>query len=287
MLLHRARNRIRRAIDTLVGGAREPVLPRAAAAGRADPEIGLCSWLRPASPWPRARRALVAGMLFPSAVAGAYDIRAVRCRGRREPRSAVPAGGAAGDARSGRQGRAAAATTRAATARPAPTRGQRTRHLTQSHDQAPHADGRRPACRPRSWPCPPPPSTTASSSTPARSARDRGAAPGSHDLAAWARAAGLQAKPARLNWRRLMKLRDSAPVVLLLDERRRGADDPGRPGPQRRLAARPLDPARTGWRSGRRAAAAPGLVGRGAADPAAGRPAPRIPGSASASCSAW
>ncbi len=29
VLLHRARNRIRRAIDTLVGGAREPVLPRA------------------------------------------------------------------------------------------------------------------------------------------------------------------------------------------------------------------------------------------------------------------
>ena len=46
--------------------------------------------------------------------------------------------------------------------------------------------------------------------------RTDGAAPGSHDLAAWARAAGLQAKPAWLNWRRLMKRRDSAPVVLLL-----------------------------------------------------------------------
>jgi ATP-binding cassette subfamily B protein len=36
------------------------------------------------------------------------------------------------------------------------------------------------------------------------------------DLAAWVRAGGLHATPARLTWRRLMKLGDAGPVVLLL-----------------------------------------------------------------------
>ena len=44
------------------------------------------------------------------------------------------------------------------------------------------------------------------------------AAPAAQHLLAWARAGGLRARLARLNWRRLSKLRDTGPVVLLLAE---------------------------------------------------------------------
>jgi ABC-type bacteriocin/lantibiotic exporter with double-glycine peptidase domain len=43
-----------------------------------------------------------------------------------------------------------------------------------------------------------------------------GLAPTSKELLAWARAGGLPGKAARLNWRRLMKLPNTGPVVLLL-----------------------------------------------------------------------
>jgi ABC-type bacteriocin/lantibiotic exporter with double-glycine peptidase domain len=44
-----------------------------------------------------------------------------------------------------------------------------------------------------------------------------GAAPSGNELLAWASAGGMQAKSARLNWRRLLKLTDPVPVVLLLE----------------------------------------------------------------------
>ena len=43
-----------------------------------------------------------------------------------------------------------------------------------------------------------------------------GIPPSAADLLAWARAGGLEAKAARLNWRRLTRLRDAGPVLLLL-----------------------------------------------------------------------
>ena len=43
-----------------------------------------------------------------------------------------------------------------------------------------------------------------------------GATPSAQDLLTWARAGGLEAKSARLSWRRLLKLNETGPVVLLL-----------------------------------------------------------------------
>ncbi len=124
-----------------------------------------------------------------------------------------------------RQGRTAAATIRAAIPCPARTRGQRISYLTQSNDQAQHGASQ---AGPHHTAGTDPSVVRVMAVSAAAQYHGIqldpdalrpavGATPASEDLLAWARAGGLKAKSARLNWRRLIRRRDGSPVVLLLD----------------------------------------------------------------------
>ena len=98
-------------------------------------------------------------------------------------------------------------------------------------------------------------------------------APSATALSLWAQNAGLWSRAVRIRWRHLLRLQDSAPVVLLLKDGSAALADRREPrAAWSSSSTDPSAPAECGAGGGRRAAAVGGLGGRGRA--AARRPRP-------------